>query len=76
MRSRPCGKRRHEDFRRWSVVAERGMGPDGVVVAPPAFDDDLGFGQASSIGSSRSQSAMCEWSVIAITHAATSGRSA
>src|SRR5918997_2467235 len=41
MRSRPCGERRHEDLWGGSLVSDRGMGPDGVVVPWPALDDDL-----------------------------------
>ena len=41
MRSRPCGECRHEDLRSGSLVADRGVWPDGVVVTPPALDDDL-----------------------------------
>ena len=39
--SRPCGHGGHEDLRRWRLVAEGSMRPQGVVVPPPAFDHDL-----------------------------------
>ena len=45
MRSRPCGERRHEHFRGGRLVADRGVRSDGIVVASPALDDDLGLSQ-------------------------------
>ena len=45
MRSRPCGECGHEHFRGGSAVADRGMRPNGVVVASPALDDDLSLAQ-------------------------------
>ena len=44
-RSRPRGEYRDEDLWCRRPVAERGVRSDGVVVAPPALDDDLGFTQ-------------------------------
>jgi hypothetical protein len=41
MRSRRCGQRRHEHLRGGSLVSDRGMRPDGVVVPSPALNDDL-----------------------------------
>jgi hypothetical protein len=37
------GEDRHEDLRCWRPVAERGVRPNGIVVTPPTFDDDLSF---------------------------------
>ena len=40
-RSRPGRKGGHEHLRSGRFVAQRGMGPDRIVVPSPAFDDDL-----------------------------------
>ena len=45
MRSRPFGEGWHEHLRGWRPVADRGMWPNSIVVAAPAFDDDLRFTQ-------------------------------
>ena len=45
LRSRPCGEGWHEHLRCGSAVADRGMRANGIVVAPPALDDDLGLAQ-------------------------------
>src|ERR671912_2193980 len=42
-RSRPGGEGRHEHLRSGRFVAQRGMGPDRVVVAPPALDHNFGL---------------------------------
>jgi len=41
------GPRVHRDdgFRRWGTVSQGAVGPDGVVVAPPCFNHDLGLRQ-------------------------------
>jgi len=41
------GPRVHRDdgFRRWGTVSQGAVGPDGVVVATPFLDQDLGFAQ-------------------------------
>jgi len=41
LRSRPCGEGRYEHLWCRSPIADRGVWPDGVVVPPPALDDDL-----------------------------------
>ena len=43
MASGRCGQRRHEHLRGGSLVSDRGMRPDGVVVPSSALDDDLRF---------------------------------
>lgn len=35
----------HDCFRRWGTVSQGAVGPDGVVVAAPFLDQDLGFAQ-------------------------------
>ena len=45
-RSRPRCEGRHEHFWCRRLVSERRVGPDRVVVASPAFDDDLGLAQS------------------------------
>src|SRR5215210_7495663 len=45
MRSRPAGDDGHEHFRCWWLVSEGSVWAHSIVVAPPAFDDDLGFAQ-------------------------------
>ena len=46
MRRRPCGESWHEHLRSRSLVADRGVRPDSVVVPPPALDDDLGLAES------------------------------
>jgi hypothetical protein len=41
LRNRPHGERRYEHFGCWWFVAEGGVWPHCVVVAPPAVDGDL-----------------------------------
>ena len=45
-RSRPRCEGCHEHFWCRRLVSERRVGPDRVVVASPAFDDDLGLAQS------------------------------
>ena len=45
LRSRPCGHGRDEDLRCWWLVSERSVRAHGVVVPPPALDDDLRLGE-------------------------------
>src|ERR687896_424935 len=40
-----CGECGHEHLRGGSLIAHGGMRPDGIVVASPAFDDDLRLAQ-------------------------------
>ena len=45
MRSRPCGHGGDEDLRGGRLVSKRAVRAHGVEVPPPAFDDDLRFGE-------------------------------
>jgi hypothetical protein len=45
LHSRPRSHGWHEDLRRRGLVAQRTVWAHGVVVAPPALDDDLCFGE-------------------------------
>ena len=45
-RSRPRCEDSHEHFWCRRLVSQRRVGPDRVVVASPAFDDDLGLAQS------------------------------
>ncbi len=35
----------HDCLRRWGTVSQGAVGPDGVVMAAPFLDQDLGFAQ-------------------------------
>jgi len=39
------GFHRDDGFRRWGTVSQGAVGPNGVVVAAPFLDQDLGFAQ-------------------------------
>src|ERR1035437_5304952 len=45
LRGRPRGHCGNEDLRGWRLITQRAVRADGVVMATPTFNHDLGLGQ-------------------------------